>query len=261
MANFFKNVQVSPIAAFSDNYIWCIHDNKVCWVVDPGDAKAVLAYCQSQQLELVGIIVTHHHWDHTGGIAELVKNNPKLTVFGPKYGSIEHLTDKLVEGDKVVVEPFGLEFSVFEVPGHTLDHIAYYGQGLLFCGDTLFSAGCGRLFEGTPEQMHHSLHKLMQLPDETSVYCTHEYTKANVSFAQQVEPNNKQLASYANWVSQRRDAGQITLPSSIKQEKAINPFLRAQYDGIKQNAEKYVGKSLPNTDAVFAAVRSWKDNY
>lgn len=261
MANSLKNIQVSPIAAFSDNYIWCIHDDNVCWVVDPGDAKAVMTYCQSQKLKLVGILVTHHHWDHTGGIAELVETNPGLPVFGPKYGSIAHLTEKLVEGDKITIQPFAIEFDVLEVPGHTLDHIAFYGQGLLFCGDTLFSGGCGRLFEGTPEQMHHSLHKLMQLPDETSVYCTHEYTKANVNFALQVEPDNKQLASYANWVTQQRDAGQITLPSTIKQEKAINPFLRAQYDGIKQNAEKYVGKPLPNKDAVFAAVRSWKDNF
>lgn len=261
MNNSVNSIQVSPIAAFSDNYIWCIHDSQRCWVVDPGDANAVISYCQSNHLELVGILVTHHHWDHTGGIAELVAMNENLPVFGPKHSKIENLTEKFEDGDTVLLRPFGLSYSVLEVPGHTLDHIAYYGNGCLFCGDTLFSAGCGRLFEGTPEQMHHSLQKLMQLPDETIVYCTHEYTKANVTFAKQVEPDNKQLTNYANWVCEQRKAGKITLPSSIKQEKAINPFLRAQQDGIKRNAEKYVGKPLPNADAVFATIRSWKDNF
>lgn len=256
-----QNVKVFPIPAFTDNYIWCIQNDQDCWVVDPGESEPVLSYCNVNKLTLKGILVTHHHWDHTNGINTLLQKFPGIPVLGPEYGNIEHLTQKLTENDSARLDILGLCFDVIEVPGHTLDHIAYYGHGMLFCGDTLFSAGCGRLFEGSPQQMHHSLSKLMQLPGNTVVYCTHEYTLANVQFAMQVEPNNQALNDYVDWAKNKRSQGLPTLPSNIEQQKAINPFLRAQQDEIKHNAEDYLGKALPDDVQVFAAIRQWKDNF
>ncbi|WJG10649.1 hydroxyacylglutathione hydrolase [Aliiglaciecola sp. LCG003] len=253
--------QVSPIPAFTDNYIWCLHDTHNCWVVDPGDAEPVIAFCNANGLILKGILITHHHWDHTGGIEQLTQVYPDIGVLGPDYGNISGLTQRVKQGDEVELAGLDMTFQVIEVPGHTLDHVAYYGNGLVFCGDTMFSAGCGRLFEGTPQQMLHSLKKIMQLPEQTVVYCTHEYTMANLKFALQVEPNNQQLVEYAQWAKKCRSQGKPTLPTTIKQQIAINPFLRAQQDEIKHNAEHYVGRSLPNEDEVFAAVRHWKDNF
>ncbi|MEP4889316.1 MAG: hydroxyacylglutathione hydrolase [Aliiglaciecola sp.] len=256
-----SKLSVFPIPAFTDNYIWCIHNGVNCWVVDPGDAKPVIDYIQAEGLTLKGILITHHHSDHTGGILSLVKYAPQIPVLGPEYGSIQGLTTRLQDGDSVVLDFLDLELAVFEVPGHTLDHIAFYGQNMLFCGDTLFSAGCGRLFEGTPQQMHESLGKLMKLPAQTKVYCTHEYTLVNVDFALNVEPDNSALHAYADWAKQQRKQGLPTLPTNIEQQKAINPFLRAQQDEIKNNAEQFVGKKLSNETEVFAAVRQWKDNF
>lgn len=256
-----ENLTVFPIPAFTDNYIWCIHNGDVCWVVDPGDAKPVLEFIQANNLRLTGILVTHHHYDHTDGILPLLAQVPGIPVLGPEYGNIKGLTDKLIEGSRVKLANLGLELEVLEVPGHTLDHIAFYGENMLFCGDTMFSAGCGRLFEGTPQQMHESLGKLMKLPAQTKVYCTHEYTLANVNFALQVEPHNKALQAYSYWANEQRSQGKPTLPSNIEQQKAINPFLRAQQDEIKHNAEEFVGKKLSNETDVFAAVRQWKDNF
>lgn len=255
------NLRVFPIPAFTDNYIWCIENGQDCWVVDPGESEPVLSFCSVNNLALKGILVTHHHWDHTNGIETLLHKYPDIPVLGPAYGNIKHLTEKLKEGDRAYLREFDLSLEVIEVPGHTLDHIAYFGDNLLFCGDTLFSAGCGRLFEGSPEQMHHSLNKLMQLPGETVVYCTHEYTLANVQFALQVEPHNTALTDYANWAREKRSQGLPTLPSNIEQQKAINPFLRAQQDEIKHNAEGYLGKTLSDEVQVFAAIRQWKDNF
>lgn len=256
-----QQIQVFPIPAFNDNYIWCLQNGEHAWVVDPGDAAPVLAYLRQHNLHLSGILVTHHHWDHTNGIAELVAKYSQIPVFGPSYGNIKHLTHRYSQGDRLQLPTLSLEFDVLEVPGHTLDHIAFYGDHRLFCGDTMFSAGCGRLFEGTPEQMLNSLKKLMQLPEQTLVYCTHEYTLANLQFAAQVEPKNQSLKEYTDWAKQQRDAGLPTLPSTIQQQKAINPFLRAQQDEIKHNAEQHVGKPLPNEETVFAAIRRWKDNF
>ncbi|GAA6185891.1 hydroxyacylglutathione hydrolase [Aliiglaciecola sp. NS0011-25] len=254
-------LSVFPIPAFTDNYIWCVHNGVNCWVVDPGDASPVLDYIQSTNLTLKGILVTHHHNDHTGGILSLLKHAPEIPVLGPDYGNIQGLTKRLKEGDSVVLDSLDLELAILEVPGHTLDHIAFYGQNMLFCGDTLFSAGCGRLFEGTPQQMHESLEKLMKLPAQTKVYCTHEYTLANVNFALNVEPENQALHAYSDWAKHQRSQGLPTLPSNIEQQKAINPFLRAQQDEIKHNAEQFVGKKLSNETDVFAAIRQWKDNF
>lgn len=255
------NIQVEPIAALSDNYIWCIHDKQHAYIVDPGDAQPVLDFLQTKQLTLAGILITHHHWDHTNGIEAILQRQPNLPVYGPDYGNIAHLTHRLKQGDHIEIAPLKVQFEIIEVPGHTLDHIVYYTQGMLFCGDTLFSAGCGRLFEGSAAQMHQSLQKLMQLPDDTAVYCTHEYTLANLAFAQQVEPDNHKLHAYSNWAQQQRNQGCPTLPSQIGREKAINPFLRAHKHGIKQNVEHHVGEQLSDADAVFKAIRQWKDHF
>lgn len=256
-----QKITITPIPAFTDNYIWCIQNGNRCWVVDPGDGAKVIDFCDKQALNLAGILITHHHHDHTGGIKELLNKFGSIPVIGPSYGNIQHLTRKVALGETVNLPDFGVTLEVLEVPGHTLDHIAFVGDGYLFCGDTLFSVGCGRLFEGTPKQMLASLQKLMQLPEQTVVYCTHEYTLANIKFAVEVEPKNKALHDYQEWAQQQRKKGLPTLPTTIKQQKAINPFLRAQQDEIKHNAEQYVGTQLPSEEAVFAAVRQWKDNF
>lgn len=256
-----QKMTITPIPAFTDNYIWCIQNGNLCWVVDPGDAAVVIDFCEKQALKLSGILITHHHHDHTGGIKDLLNQFGSIPVIGPSYDNIQHLTQKVAFGETVNLQGIGVTLEVLEVPGHTLDHIAFVGEGCLFCGDTLFSAGCGRLFEGTPKQMLSSLQKLMQLPEQTVVYCTHEYTLANIKFAVEVEPKNQALQDYKEWAQHQRKKGLPTLPTTIKQQKAINPFLRAQQDEIKHNAEQYVGTQLPNEEAVFAAVRQWKDNF
>lgn len=255
------SISIFPISAFEDNYIWCLHDQDSCVVVDPGDATPVLAYCQQHQLSLVGILITHHHWDHTGGIDALLDVFPDIPVFGPNNPKITQVTHALSQGDEIVLPVLDNQFSVIEVPGHTLDHIAYYGELGLFCGDTLFSAGCGRLFEGTPEQMYQSLAKLSALPDETVVYCTHEYTMANIAFALAVEPNNQDLQNYQEWAKQQRKNNMPTLPSSIQRELAVNPFLRCHSVELVNNVSQNKANSLSSEQAVFTALRRWKDNF
>jgi hydroxyacylglutathione hydrolase len=255
------SVNVFPIKAFNDNYIWCIHNQTHCVVVDPGDAAPVLAYCQDNQLTLSAIIITHHHWDHTGGIDELLACFPNIPVYGPQNKDIKQITTRLSEGDDLELANLGVNFSVLEVPGHTLDHIAYYGDIGLFCGDTLFSAGCGRLFEGSPQQMFDSLAKLTALPADTAVYCTHEYTMANIAFAEAVEPNNQALMAYKHWAKQQRENNTATLPSSIQKELAVNPFLRCHSAELASNVSQNMGTTLMSEQATFASLRSWKDNF
>jgi hydroxyacylglutathione hydrolase len=256
-----SGLTIHPIPAFTDNYIWCIHNNSNAVVVDPGDAQPVLEYVKANGLTLSAVLITHHHRDHTGGIAKLVSAHPELPVIGPRGGHIRGLTKSVSQGDTVTLPVLKMALQVMEVPGHTLDHIAFFGHGLVFCGDTLFSAGCGRLFEGSPEQMLHSLNKLKRLPDNTKVYCTHEYTQANVSFALAVEPENSALVNYAQWVQATRDKNKPTLPSTLKEQKAINPFLRSHELSVKTAAEAYCENSLADDVAVFAAVRRWKDEF
>lgn len=230
---------VTPISALNDNYIWmiCSAEKKLAVVVDPGEAKPVLESLKKFNLSLAGILVTHHHGDHTAGIPELLKNY-SVPVYGPGLNA-----------GKIYVDKICLELSVLEVPGHTLDHIAFVGLGGVFCGDTLFCAGCGRVFEGTYEQMYGSLLKLKNLPEDTKVYCGHEYTENNLKFARVVEPNNPDF-SY-----------QIKAPSSIKLEKLTNPFFRCDIPVVREAAEKYAGKTLSSSMEVFAALRKWKDAY
>ncbi|SDB13157.1 hydroxyacylglutathione hydrolase [Pseudidiomarina indica] len=235
---------ISAIPAFDDNYIWAIQpaeDNAVI-VVDPGDATPVFEWLAHHQKQLIGILITHHHWDHTNGILPLVEAFA-VPVYGPHSGHIEGISHPVAAGDTFTVPGSQCEFQVLATPGHTLDHLSYHTPGHVFVGDTLFSAGCGRMFEGTPEQFFHSLQLLAELPDTTNVYSAHEYTLANLTFALAAEPENQKISDYATAVRQKRAQGEITLPSSIALEKEINPFLRAT--SIQQ----------------FAELRRWKDQF
>ncbi|WP_445397203.1 hydroxyacylglutathione hydrolase [Zobellella sp. An-6] len=253
---------ISPIPAFNDNYIWLISNGDRAAVVDPGDAAPVGRVLAERGLTLDAILITHHHRDHTGGVQALLAQWPEARLYAPAAepmpapGGIG-----LKEGDRVKLSSLGLELAVMAVPGHTLGHIAYHGQGLLFCGDTLFSGGCGRLFEGTPQQMHQSLSRLATLPDETRVYCTHEYTQANLAFCHTVEPNNPELKKYLQKVAKLRQQGIPTLPSSIALEKAVNVFLRPHVAGVRAAAQHHAMAALNEDVEVFAALRHWKDDF
>ncbi|MFT2091218.1 hydroxyacylglutathione hydrolase [Paraglaciecola sp. 2405UD69-4] len=255
------SLNVHPISAFEDNYIWSIHNQQYCVVVDPGDATPVIEYCNNEQLSLVAILITHHHRDHTGGIDALLEAYPGIPVYGPQNPNIKQITHRLTEATDITLPHLNVNLLVMEVPGHTLDHIAYYGENSLFCGDTLFSAGCGRLFEGTPEQMYQSLAKLNALPSKTKVYCTHEYTLANIKFAKAVEPDNEALVEYENWVIQEREDNLPSLPSTLEKERKINPFLRCNQETIVTRMSEHKGKPLDSDEAVFASLRHWKDNF
>lgn len=258
-------IQIDALPAFTDNYIWLLQDNanKRCAVVDPGDATPVLAWLASHPgWTLTDILVTHHHADHTGGVAEL-KNATDARVYGPADEKIPARDVGLTDNQQINV--LGLDFTLFAVPGHTLGHIAYYHADaqapLLFCGDTLFAAGCGRLFEGTPEQMHHSLSRLGALPDNTLVYCTHEYTLSNLRFAVAVEPNNPDVTGRFEQVTRWREENRISLPSTLALEHRTNPFLRASQPSVKQKADERTGTDNATPVAVFAALRAWKDSF
>lgn len=252
-------LSISPIRAFSDNYIWCLHDDTQAMVVDPGDAKPVIAFCEQQNLTLKTILITHHHHDHTGGIKALCEHYDELTVIGPRGSHIQGLTKTVSQGDSVHLTHFDCHFTVMELPGHTLDHIAFYGHGLVFCGDTLFSAGCGRLFEGTPSQMHHSLNKLKRLPPSTKIYCTHEYTLANCQFANAVEASNQALDSFIQWAKGVREKDIPTLPTDLKTQLAINPFLRCTEPEVIASASQFAQGELASEIDVFTQLRKWKD--
>lgn len=255
-----STIEVIPLRAFSDNYIWTLRDASHAAVVDPGDAKPVLDYLRSEHLELVAIINTHHHADHVGGNAELLKHN-RVPVYGPHDERIREVTQRLGDGDRITLPHFGIEFQVFEIPGHTRTHIAFYGGGMLFSGDTLFAVGCGKLFEGTPQQMFTSLSRLMQLPDDTRVYCGHEYTLSNIRFARAADPDNAALRELEAKAAKLREQGQPTLPSSIGQEKKTNPFVRCHEPALVRSASAHAGKKLDTAVAVLAAIREWKNQF
>jgi len=250
------------LPAFSDNYIWMLHDGRSAIVVDPGDCTPVIEALASWKLTLAGILVTHHHGDHVGGLAGL-RSLLEGPVFGPAHEQIPQPCEPLEAGD--TAELLGLRFEVFDVPGHTAGHIAYFhpqvdGRPLLFCGDTLFSGGCGRLFEGTPAQMHASLATLAALPGDTRVCCAHEYTLANLRFAHAVEPGNDNIEAHTRWCEQQRAAGAPTLPSSIAKERLVNPFLRCSEPQVVHAARAHGAASDAPVD-VFAALRQWKNEF
>lgn len=260
--------QIKALPAFDDNYIWSLWDeeNKTLCVVDPGDPAPVIKLIEDEQLTLDSILITHHHPDHTGGIAELTARY-SCKVYGPHNPGIAGINERVAENDDFTL--MGERVRVLEVPGHTLDHIAYVvsqntesdAPTRLFCGDTLFAAGCGRLFEGTPAQMCSSLAKLTNLGKETLVYCTHEYTLANLRFAAACEPGNLLTHLRTTQVKRQRENGQISLPTTIGLELATNPFLRCTNQQIIDSAESFVGGALADEIATFAAIRAWKDEF
>lgn len=252
-----------PLPAFTDNYIWMLHDESRAIVVDPGDASPVLHALRTRGLQLQAILVTHHHHDHVGGVAEL-QAVTQAPVYGPADEPIALPLQAVHHEEKQ--NWLGLRWQILRVPGHTAGHVAYFAERaddapLLFCGDTLFSAGCGRLFEGTAEQMHQSLGRLAALPDDTLVYCTHEYTLGNLRFAQAVEPTNPEIAQRLEKVARQREQGLMTLPSTLALEKSTNPFLRTGETSVKQKADERNGRDTPSQSAVFAALRAWKDKF
>lgn len=261
---------MTPIPAFSDNYIWCLaqsEDGKAL-IVDPGQADPVIRHLAAENLTLDTILVTHHHPDHTGGIARLASIYPDCRIVGPVDSPFKGVKEPVKAQDRVSWHH--LTFTVLHVPGHTLDHIAFYSatevndRPVLFCGDTLFVSGCGRLFEGTPAQMKQSLDALRQLPDPTAVYCAHEYTLANLRFARHWLPQDAGLQAFEAECQSLRDAGQPTVPSSIGAEKALNPFLRWDDPTVVAAARQYArdqGLSCANDEEVFAAIRHGKDNF
>jgi len=257
---------IIPIPAFTDNYIWLLRDGSHAAVVDPGDAAPVQAYLDREGLTLTAIVNTHHHGDHVGGNAALLARCA-VPVFGPAREVIPGRTRALGGGDAFTVPGIGLRLSVLDVPGHTAGHIAYVaedaggGVPLAFAGDTLFAGGCGRLFEGTPAQMADSLGKLSALPGATRVYCAHEYTLANLRFALAVEPGNAALRARHTRDAARRDAGVPTVPSSIAEERATNPFLRAAEPAVFAAAEARAGRRLADAVDAFAVLREWKNSF
>jgi len=253
-------IEVIPLRAFKDNYVWTLRNARCAAVVDPGEAQPVLDYLSAEKLQLVAILATHHHQDHVGGIAEL-RRKYAVPVYGPRGEPIATLTHPLGGGDRVALSELGVSFEVLDIPGHTRAHIAYYGGNMLFCGDTLFACGCGRVFEGTPQQLYASLEKLVALPDETLVYCGHEYTLANIGFAKAVEPDNAALAEREASDAQLVRARRPTLPSTIGREKATNPFLRVTQAAVIESANKYLGKRVSDPAGVFAALRQWKNQF
>jgi len=256
-------LEVSPVRAFSDNYLWLIRaprDGRRAVVVDPGDARAIEAALEQQGLALGAILVTHHHPDHVGGVQALAARYG-AEVFGPAREKMPCEVRPLDDGDIARLADLGLEFRVMAVPGHTLGHIAYHGHGALFCGDTLFSAGCGRLFEGTPAQMLDSLDRIAALPDDTRVYCAHEYTLANLRFAAAVEPGNADILETLEAVRELRARDGITLPTTLDRERRINPFLRCREPAVRAAAEARSGTPLPGPADVFAVIRAWKDGF
>ena len=255
---------IIPIPAFSDNYIWLVREGRHAAVVDPGDAAPVLAYLESEGLTLSAIVTTHHHGDHVGGNAALLARFP-VPVFGPARETIPGRTHALAEGDEITVPGLGWKLRVLDIPGHTAGHIGYVGSdadgGVAFVGDTLFAGGCGRLFEGTPTQMADSLGKLAALPGSTRVYCAHEYTLANLRFALAVEPANTVLSERYRHDQDRRDRGLPTVPSTVAEERATNPFLRAGEPGVLAAAQAHAGRKLEDAVDVFAVLREWKNGF
>lgn len=258
-------IKVEPIPAFNDNYIWIIEDGRYACIVDPGQKDPILDYLAKRQLQLKSILITHHHHDHTGAVVDLVK----LTgahVYGPMNSAIQGIDTYVQEGDCLSLAPLDFVVDVLEVPGHTLDHVAYVGwmsngQSIVFCGDTLFSCGSGRLFEGNSTQMLQSLDKLKKMSQNTLLYCAHEYTLSNIRWALTVEPSNIDLQYWEREAMRLREQALPTVPTTLEQELKVNPFLRVGEKTVQQAAEAYVGHVLSSEADIFGALREWKNHF
>ncbi len=264
---------ITPVKAYSDNYIWILRKDSQpeVVVIDPGQSQPVLDYLEEQQLQPLAILITHQHYDHTGGVAELLQHYPHLHVIGPYLAPSEKalnidlpipklFTWTVGEGDTVFIRELDLKLDVIAIPGHTLDHLAYIGDGIAFCGDTLFAAGCGRLFSGTAEMMSTSLQRLARLPADMRLYPTHEYTVDNLGFAKWVEPQNEDILQRDEIELEKQQQGIVTLPTTVELECKTNPFIRVQQPAVKQAAEAFAGEALAEDWQVFAALREWKDS-
>jgi len=257
------HLNVRPVRAFSDNYVWLIESPNrpaAAVAVDPGEAAPVIAELERRNLRLAAILLTHHHPDHIGGVPELLRLGD-VPVIGPEDERIPHRTLTVHGQERCELSDLGLSFEILQVPGHTVSHIAFWGHGAVFCGDTLFSAGCGRMFEGTPKQMNASLNRLRELPPETQVFCGHEYTAANLRFALTVEPINSAALEYQESVQRIRELGEPSLPSTLNLEIRVNPFLRCDKPAVRAAAEAHAGKSLEDPAEVFGVLRAWKDRF
>src|SRR3990167_822532 len=252
---------IFPIPAFNDNYIWALVDDnkKQAIIVDPGDAAPVLAFLEQKQLALKAILITHKHHDHTGGIPALLSIFPNVSVFANPTEEVKRATQFISDGESIMINEHA--FRVIAIPGHTLDHVAYYCKPYLFCGDTLFTNGCGRIFEGTAKQMLQSLKKLMALPDDTQIYCGHEYTLSNIKFALQIEPANVELQKRLKNTEKLRLENKPTVPSTLKLEKDTNPFLRCQYQSVIDSVSRQSGKLCKTEVDVFYELREWKNRF
>jgi hydroxyacylglutathione hydrolase len=263
-----SNLSIIGLNAFDSNYLWLIHNGFNAWAVDPGDAAVVQAYLDTHALTLTGILVTHHHADHVGGVLALKARYPAARVIGPMAERISGLDEDALDGQHYglngLSDPQGLRVQCIAVPGHTAGHVAYFIESLdkiprLFCGDTLFAGGCGRLFEGTPAQLHASLHTLAALPANTLAYCAHEYTASNLAFASAVEPSNPELAQRVVSTAALRASNQPTVPFVLGQERLSNPFLRAHVPEVAASASKQAGLVLTDPVDVFTVLREWKN--
>ncbi len=253
---------IITVPAFSDNYIWLICDENKHYaaIVDPGDAAPVITALEENKVEPIAILITHFHHDHVGGISDLLKKYPKLAVYGPESERIPHITHKLKGNENLKFDQLNLELQVMNVHGHTAGHIAYYGDNKLFCGDTLFAGGCGRVFNGTLNDLHDSLQKISKLPKDTLIYCAHEYTLDNLGFAKWVEPDNGDVEARINTDMASLDNDQATVPSLLSLELETNPFLRTHLPQVVQQVEQATDKILKSPTEVFAAMRIWKDS-
>jgi hydroxyacylglutathione hydrolase len=262
-------LQIVALPALKDNYIWLLRHGSLAALIDPGDASVALTALEREQLELCAVLVTHHHADHCGGLPALRARWPQARYCGPHNEAITGLTETLTDGDHLLLAPLGLEFTIIATPGHTRGHLVYYepklhSTGALFSGDTLFSAGCGRLFEGSPAQMHASLTRLRNLPPTTRLYCAHEYTEANLRFAQAVEPGNTDIQTAIAHTRAQRATGQPSLPTTLAHECTVNPFLRWDAPAVQQAAARFLERHQTTHISeieTFTAIRVWKNGF